>query len=344
MEISIIIPIYNAAPYVRQAVESALEQPETGEVVLVEDGSTDHSLQVCEALAAEYPEVRLYRHPNGGNCGAAASRNLGLEKSCCEYIAFLDADDFYLPGRFSEAARLFELYPDVEGVYEAVGSYFETDEDLQRWEFVGGFGANQLRTMTTRVPPEQLFEALMEKKSGFFHLSDATVLKRTVFEKTGVFSEHIKAGEDTALVRKLAATAKLIPGRLDQPVAMVRIHAANSASGSIRSPREIQRWRYISWKDVWVWGEDHLSPGQKRILLAQFLRYLNGGIRRGSLYQKWAYFWRGRAQLVRLLLDIPSVGFYWQYWKQYPPRIDGVRHYGKLLLQKINRKNQGASP
>ena len=73
LRISVIIPVYNAAAYVAQAVDSALEQPETGEVILVEDGSQDASLEVCRMLAEENLQVRLYQHPNGGNRVAGPS-------------------------------------------------------------------------------------------------------------------------------------------------------------------------------------------------------------------------------------------------------------------------------
>jgi glycosyltransferase involved in cell wall biosynthesis len=102
LRVDVIVPVYNAADYVRKAVESALARPETVEVILVEDGSTDESLAVCQELAAEYPTVRLYRHPNGENRGAGASRNLAISESTRGHIAFLDAD-YFLPCRFSGA-------------------------------------------------------------------------------------------------------------------------------------------------------------------------------------------------------------------------------------------------
>ena len=74
MRVSVIIPVYNAAAYVRQAVESVLDQPETSEVILVEDASTDKSLQVCQELTEQYDKVRLFRHPSGRNCGAGNGR------------------------------------------------------------------------------------------------------------------------------------------------------------------------------------------------------------------------------------------------------------------------------
>ena len=137
MQTSVIVPVYNAAEYVREAVESALAQSETAEVILVEDGSQDGSLAVCRELAAKHRSVHLYRHPDGKNHGASASTNLGILKSTCEYIAFLDADDFFLPGRFSEPAKLFKEDPELEGVYEAIARFAESEAAAQRWEEAG---------------------------------------------------------------------------------------------------------------------------------------------------------------------------------------------------------------
>ena len=82
-EVSVVIPVYNAAAFVTQAVESALAQPEVREVVLVEDCSPDDSLAVCRQLAEKYPQVNLFQHPGGVNRGAGPSRNLGITKSTC---------------------------------------------------------------------------------------------------------------------------------------------------------------------------------------------------------------------------------------------------------------------
>src|SRR5664280_3837710 len=116
MQVSVVIPVYNAAKYVRQAVESALIQPEVAEIILVEDSSPDDSWEECQQIVAEHSTVHLYRHPGGRNCGAGATRNLAIRKSTCEFIAFLDADDYYLPNRFLVAKGLFEADPDLDGV------------------------------------------------------------------------------------------------------------------------------------------------------------------------------------------------------------------------------------
>src|SRR5690349_14845174 len=94
-KVSVIIPVYNAAKFLRQAVESAVHLPEVAEIVLVEDRSPDNALQICGELVREFSKVKMYQHPNNENRGAGASRNLGIEKSTFPYVAFLDADDRY---------------------------------------------------------------------------------------------------------------------------------------------------------------------------------------------------------------------------------------------------------
>ena len=127
MLVSVIVHVYNSEAYVRKAVESALAQPETGEAILIEDASFDNSLQVCRELARVNEKVRLLRHSDGKNHGPGASRNLGIRNASFDYIAFLDADDYFLPDWFSVAKQLFEADPRVEGVYEAVGVHFENE-------------------------------------------------------------------------------------------------------------------------------------------------------------------------------------------------------------------------
>ncbi|MEA2649269.1 MAG: hypothetical protein QOG61_1704 [Candidatus Binataceae bacterium] len=98
--ISVVIPIWNRAPSAGNAINSALSQGLpfgfTREVIVIDDGSND---QPQEALARFGDAIRLLRHPN--NLGAAAARNTGCEAASGEYIAFLDSDDRWLPGKLA---------------------------------------------------------------------------------------------------------------------------------------------------------------------------------------------------------------------------------------------------
>ena len=154
MKVSVVVPVYNAAPYVREAVDSVLQQPETGEVLLVEDGSRDNSLDVCRAIAAATPGVRLITHPGNQNQGASVSRNAGIDAATHPYVSFLDADDFYLPNRFTQTRQLFSENPEADAVFESIGTHFESDEARQQYEAIRG---PLITGMQHAVPPGKVF-------------------------------------------------------------------------------------------------------------------------------------------------------------------------------------------
>ncbi|WP_051340749.1 glycosyltransferase [Azospirillum halopraeferens] len=118
---TVIIPCFNAAPTLADAVASALAQRVGAvavEVLVVDDASTDGSAAVAERLAATDPAVRLLRRP--GNGGAAAARNAGLAAARGAYVAFLDADDRHAPGWLAAATGLLEANPALAAVSCAI--------------------------------------------------------------------------------------------------------------------------------------------------------------------------------------------------------------------------------
>lgn len=331
MQTSVIIPVYNAAEYVHEAVESAVAQPETAEVIVVEDGSQDNSLAVCEELAAKHPSVHLYRHPDEKNHGYPASTNLGILKGKCEYIAFLDADDFYLPGRFAEPAKLFERDPELEGVYEAIGGFAESDAAAQRWEEAGR-SIRRLTTVTKEIPSEQLFTALLKGKVGSFS-SNGLVVKRSLFDKTGLFDEHLRLHQDTAMTIKMAAVGKLSPGRLNKPVAMFRIHMHNRISAP-RSQSEVYRMTLMCWETVWRWSKENLDEGRQQLIVDRLLRRATVLPRFDWRLPSWARFFRKRLQLALLMFSYPSLIWRLSYWKHFLP---SPRYWGRRLWERIYR-------
>ena len=227
MQISVISPVYDAVAYVEQAVKSALDQHETAEVILIEDASTDNSLAVCEQLTQQYNRVRLLRHPEGMNRGTAASRNVGILNAKYDYIAFLDADDFYLPARFETASKIFSQSPFVEGVYEATGVHFESDSARKGWLNSPLHQGQMITTIKEHLPPDQLFHALVSGGGkGSFHTNAITV-KRSLFLKTGLFDECLVLHQDTVMWIKMAAVGNLVAGNINKPVAIRRIHNNN---------------------------------------------------------------------------------------------------------------------
>ncbi len=97
-KVSILIPMYNAKNYISETIQFCLNQTYKNiEIIIVDDGSTDHSCQIVEKYVSE--KVHLYQNPRKGAC---AARNYAFEKSSGEYIQFLDADDFCSPDKIEK--------------------------------------------------------------------------------------------------------------------------------------------------------------------------------------------------------------------------------------------------
>lgn len=264
MKISVIIPIFNAEKYMCKAIESALSQPETGEILLIEDVSPDNSLKICQKLEKKHEKVRLLRHDDLQNHGAGASRNLGIKNAQFDFIAFLDADDYYLENRFVKSRELFDLNPDIDGVYEMVGvDFLSTSNRVKR--LAKGIKA-QVSIMEV-VSSNDLFEALVKGGKGTIHLNGLTV-KKSIFNHCGLFYEHLKLHQDTALLVQMSVSGKLISGHLDAPVAMRTIHEENR----ILNQHDKRYNRYLYWETLFHWGmEKDLS---NRRLITLFYRYI----------------------------------------------------------------------
>ena len=103
VEISVVIPVYNAEKYIQQTLREILFPSQVNlEVICVDDGSTDGTGEILKKAAEQDSRIHIY---NSGHAGAGAARNTGLKHATGEYLAFLDADDFYEPGMLDSAWR-----------------------------------------------------------------------------------------------------------------------------------------------------------------------------------------------------------------------------------------------
>ncbi|MBP7508037.1 MAG: glycosyltransferase [Prolixibacteraceae bacterium] len=259
MEISVIIPVFNAEKYVAKAVASALQFPEVKEVLLIEDGSPDNAIQVCRNLAADHDRVKFLQHPDKGNHGAGASRNLGLQNTSYPFIAFLDADDFFLPNRFEADKKVFTEIPNADGVYNAIGVHYYDPEAQERFCHVF---PNQLTTVLTVVQPEILFPSFihLSKGVGYFSLDGLTIKKDILKKIDYCFNDGLRLHQDTEFRIRLAYYARLFPGEISYPAAMRGVHSENRIARNYFDKKNRNINQEKLWISLYEWAKKDKIP------------------------------------------------------------------------------------
>lgn len=117
--VSVIIPTYNSASIISKAIDSALQQDYTNyEIIIVDDCSTDNTKQVVDCYCTKESKIVYFRLEQ--NLGPAAARNKGLENARGELIAFLDADDEWIPEKLSMQVELFARHPEMDLLFTEV--------------------------------------------------------------------------------------------------------------------------------------------------------------------------------------------------------------------------------
>lgn len=256
MKISVIIPVYNAEKYVSKAVESALQLDEVFEVILVEDKSPDNALQICQELAQKYDQVKLFQHPDQENHGAGASRNLGLEKVTGDFIAFLDADDYFLPNRFTAEKELFKN-PKTDGVFNAIGTEYLTEKGKE--EFLSNIDDSYLLTVNYPAEGNEVFRGLLgltPKIFGSFFTLDALTVRKSSLESSKLrFNEALRLHQDSDFIMKLAHHCHLKSGIIDQPVAIRGMHDDNRITKIVKYSQQYNQRQFLFWNSLYEWSK-----------------------------------------------------------------------------------------
>lgn len=223
--VSVVIPVYRAAGMLERSVRSALQQPEVGEVVLVEDHSPDDSLAVCERMRRTDARVRVLRTPGGRNRGASVARNVGLAATRLPLLTFLDADDRMLPRRLERAVAILAADPDCDAVFEPVRIAFPDAAQRRSWYRYHPDGHAACHGLVPEPSPRRLCRGFFTRRVGEPHVS-GVVLRRRVLDRIGGFDPALRLAQDSAWMWRLVAACRLRPGAR-RPVAVVHRHADN---------------------------------------------------------------------------------------------------------------------
>lgn len=217
---SIIIPLYNKAPYIRKALESVLAQtfPDY-ECIVMDDGSTDGSAEVvqCTMQNAECIMGEKIRLLSQSNQGVAVARNYAAKEAKGEYLCFLDADDWWEPAFLEKMAQHIARYPGA-GLYATNYIYYKPGKTHI---------ALKLPTGHINYPQAYLQSTAMPVCTG------AVAMPRRVFEETGGFPVGVRLGEDFLLWAKTAMHYPV--AFLNQPLAYYN----NDVPATLRATRNL---------------------------------------------------------------------------------------------------------
>jgi len=197
--VSVIIPIYNSARYLREAIDSVLAQDAVAEleVLVIDDGSGDEG----PAIASGYgPPVKLLAIQHRGH---PAARNAGVAASCGEFLGFLDADDLWTPGKLARQLSTFVADPSLEAVFGHIQNFIS--EELSEEERA------KIKCNSTALP-------------GL--LQGSMLIRREAFARVGPFAEERKMGDFLDWYGR-ATLAKLNARMLPETFVMRRIHLSN---------------------------------------------------------------------------------------------------------------------
>ena len=193
MKFSVIIPLYNKAPYVKKALETVCAQTYRDyEIIVINDGSTDNSAVVADEYLKATDGID-YQIISQQNAGVSAARNAGVALSHGDYIAFLDADDWWEPTYLERMAQLIEDYHEA-GLYACNYVYYKPGKTRVALNIPTGY---------INYPKAYYESNAMPIWTG------AAMIQRKVFEEMGGFPLGIKLGEDFLLWSKIAMQYKV---------------------------------------------------------------------------------------------------------------------------------------
>jgi glycosyltransferase involved in cell wall biosynthesis len=262
--VSVVIPAYNAAWCVAKAIDSVLAQEGAGyEIVVVDDGSTDDT----PAVLAHYGDaVRVVRQRNQG---LSAARNAGIRAARGEFVAFLDADDWWLPGKLGKQMELMRTRPEVG--FSSTAARVEDPEGrlLNLWAAPQWQGAFVVH--------------LFGSNADVAGSGSAVVARRALFERVGGFDETLRSLEDIDMWMRLAAVTDY--ACLDEPLVVIL-----KRPGSMSRNLEMMRNAAVQ-----VMRKNrHLLPGPLR---GAYWRACMAGVH--ADYAKWRYRSGQRAGALR---------------------------------------------
>ena len=257
--VSVVIPAFNCGDYIVEAIASVVAQdyPDI-EIVVVDDGSSDDT---AAKVTSAFPEVLYIRQENAGS---AIARNRGILASSGELVAFLDADDLWLPGKLDKQVRYLMEHPEVSLVYTDFSRSADVEHDISS-------------RLATRKFWTQGSEFLSLLRQNFLHTS-SVILRRKILADSGIFDPKFRNAQDWDLWIRVGEVGRF--ALIDEVLTRYRLHPDQA----IKSPafrrnvvyadkvlmaryagnaKAIESLRQKTGHDYWLLGRAELRAGNR---------------------------------------------------------------------------------
>ncbi|MCX6752830.1 MAG: glycosyltransferase family 2 protein [Candidatus Nomurabacteria bacterium] len=186
-KISIIIPTYNSSKFIRNTIQSVLEQTYTDwELLIIDDCSKDETEEIIKEYKKKEPKIKFYKTDNNSG-GPALSKNIGIKNSNGSYIAFLDHDDEWHKEKLEKQIKLFENSKDKNlGIVS-------TFLDIKEKETIIKYSKNYRKDILKYLA-----------SGNFLMTSSCIMVKKDVFEKIGLFDKSLSVSDDLDMWIRIA--------------------------------------------------------------------------------------------------------------------------------------------
>lgn len=240
--LSVIIPCFNAGRWIAATLDSVYAQawPKL-EVIVVDDGSSDDSVALVEQ---QFPDVRVLQQTNSG---VAAARNRGLAAAQGDWIAFVDADDIWLPGKLADQWNALHTEP---GARMACSGWhvWESIEPLPAPNLLEQLSQQATDPSRWAGPSGWIYAQLLLDCQVW---TSTVFAQRSLFDQIGNFDTTLRIGEDLDLWLRASRVTPII--RVPKPLALYRMHPASITKGAPKEnyqalvvTRAVKRWGYAS--------------------------------------------------------------------------------------------------
>lgn len=319
-KVSVIVPVYNVEAYLRACLDSLLAQTidhELMEVLLINDGSTDSSLEICKEYAELFSMFKLFSQENAG---VSAARNLGIKNASGKYIMYLDSDDMLTPETVREVSNFFDqIYNDV---------------DLVTYKI--------MRFQNGKQTPLH-FRYRYLNKNGIYDLNDFPYVSQTsmnivvknLLEKNVFFKLDLRQGEDQNYILQYLSSKNKI-GYVDKGTYMYYVRADGAVQIG-KNPIELFEQRTSMWESIFADYFGRVPKYIQALVLANYIWELTSNCLFPYHYDKKAFdkaVSRIQALLTRIdaetIMEHPTMDtFHKHFWLSLKKNINPVVVFDK---------------